>query len=133
MPNNVAVIQPMTADALVTERVKQLVAYVDSAGATQYRAYRYLRQEHDATLMPYIVYQSISSVALNVLDGYTCHNRVRMQIDVYDSKYLSCVELAHQVKKSFAGDNAVEIIGTSDSFDNDSKVYRVSIDVFIWE
>lgn len=99
------------------------------------RVYIAPRAETADKTIPYITQQLISSVPVNTLDGYTGHDRCRVQIDVYHKTFHDCELLASRVKRAInnvvAG--APVIDSAMSSFDTDSNLYRISIDVFISE
>lgn len=92
------------------------------------------RSDADDQTVPYITYQTISSVPVNTLDGYTGHDRVRVQVDVHTATLSDAEILMHRVKNALnnsAGSPQLDTVDTSR--DPETRLWRVSLDVFISE
>lgn len=92
------------------------------------------RSDADDQTVPYITYQTISSVPLNTLDGYTGHDRVRVQIDVHTNTLSDAEVLMHKVKNALnnsAGSPQLDTVETNR--DPETRLWRASLDVFISE
>ena len=73
-----------------------------------------------------------SDVPVNSLDGYTGHSRCRVQIDCYAATYGAAEELCQRVKMSVNNASGAPLIDTATAtFDQDTGLHRVSLDVFI--
>lgn len=80
---------------------------------------------------PYLVYTPISSTPLNTMDGYEHHEHVLMQIDVYAPTFKQSENLMQSVMTAL--DEAGCEIGTRQSLpDTNPKLYRQSLDVYVW-
>lgn len=96
------------------------------------RAFVAPRRESDDQALPYITHQMISDVPVNSLDGYTGHSRCRVQIDCYAATYGAAEELCQRVKMSVNNTSGAPLIDTATAtFDQDTGLHRVSLDVFI--
>jgi len=83
---------------------------------------------------PYLVYQVISSQPQNTLDGPTGHEWARVQIDIYHDSYDDGVQLSHDVVKTLNDSLQLKIYdGTQQMYENDSKLFRQSIDIEFWQ
>lgn len=83
---------------------------------------------------PYIVWQIISDVPENTIDGYTGHEWVRVQIDVYDKYYDAAVQLGHDVVATLDENiQTTDYFGTEQTFDTEAKLFRQSIDIGLWQ
>jgi hypothetical protein len=92
------------------------------------------RPESADQTVPYITHQMISRVPINTLDGYTQHDRVRVQIDVYAQTYSDAELLMHRVKMSINNASGAPIIDAEQSaYEYDAKLHRVTVDVFLSE
>ena len=92
------------------------------------------RQAQDSQAVPYITYQSISSVPVNTLDGYTGHDRVRVQIDAHATTLTDAETLISRVKHALnnaAGSPQLDTVQTNR--DPETRLWRASLDVFISE
>ena len=98
------------------------------------RIYPLIVPEHAPNEPPYIVYQVISSQSQNTLDGPTGHEWVRVQIDIYHDSYDDGVQLSHDVVKTLNDSLQLKIYdGTQQMYENDSKLFRQSIDIEFWQ
>lgn len=91
-------------------------------------------------LMPYVVYQRVSSVKIGLLASDTDIAEPRYQIDVYAGSYSSCRDTADQVvlaMQRWQGTEAGTVVmdttieNDSDTYDNDLLTYNSTIDVII--
>lgn len=84
----------------------------------------------------YITYQSISNMPLSILDGWTGHDQVRMQVNIYNSDNVQCERDAIQVKWAMDQQRLAgcELLDQSDGgFDADTQLYCQQIDFYIWQ
>lgn len=96
------------------------------------RVYTLIAPEGQALLPPYIIYDdSISNNPLHTLEGYTGHERVRVQIDVYDESFDNCIELSKKVIWAME-DKQAEYISQTQFYDFDVKLFRRSLDFWLW-
>lgn len=98
------------------------------------RVYADVATEHDDSTLPYITYTDVSTVPENTLDGYTGHEWVRMQIDVWhDDKYQGIL-LANKVINAINSNIHPSIYGgKTGMYDADSKLYRQLIEYEFWQ
>lgn len=92
------------------------------------------RSDADNQAIPYISYQTISSVPVNTLDGYTGHDRLRVQVDVHTDTLSDAELLMHRVKNALnnsAGSPQLDTVSTNR--DPETRLWRASLDVFISE
>ena len=61
------------------------------------RVYPIAINEHASQITPYAIYNIITSNPLSTLDGYTGHDWVRVQIDIYHSDYDELIALTKEV------------------------------------
>ncbi|MGB2081900.1 MAG: DUF3168 domain-containing protein [Psychrobacter sp.] len=84
--------------------------------------------------VPYIVWQVISAQPQNTLDGTTHHQWLRVQIDIYDTSYDKTVSLSNEVTQTLSnGINLFIHSGTQQLYENDTKLFRQSIDYEFWQ
>ena len=86
--------------------------------------------------LTYITYQSISNVSLVMLDGWTGHDQVRMQVNIYSSDNIQCEKDAVQVKWAMDQQRLAgcELLDQSDGgFDAETQLYCQQIDFYIWQ
>jgi hypothetical protein len=87
----------------------------------------------DPVTKPYIIYQAVSEVPQNSLDGATGLNNRRMQVDVYDTSYGATKTLAGSIKTAMAGAPFNNLhLSSQDLYENDTKLYRVTMDFSVW-
>lgn len=97
------------------------------------RVYQLVRRENAKPILPYIVYQPISSVPENYIGGYTGHESVRIQIDIYHNNYDKLDSLADNVIAMI--DRHIkpsEYQGRRQLYESDSDLFRQSIDYEFW-
>lgn len=98
------------------------------------RVYPMVVPEASIKNTPYIVWQVISDVPENTIDGYTGHEWVRVQIDVYDKSYDACVQLSHDVVATINNNiKTTDYYGTEQLYDNEARLFRQSIDIGLWQ
>lgn len=78
--------------------------------------------------IPYVIYQIISAMPVNTLDGVTFHERVRVQLDAYHDDYDELIKLYGQILEQF--DELPMSEHDNTTFSMDDGLYRASIDVF---
>lgn len=79
----------------------------------------------------YIVYTLVSSNPENSNDGFEGHEYALMQIDVYSPSYSDTDVLMLQVINAL--NNIKAEIGSRQSLpDSNPKIYRQSLDVYVW-
>lgn len=87
----------------------------------------------DRTERPYIVYQVISNVPENTLDGADGTENRRVQVDVWGKSYGESKTLELLVKSAMEAASFINILMVSrDSFESETQLYRVSIDYSVW-
>lgn len=92
------------------------------------------RSDADDQTVPYITYQTISNVPVNTLDGYTGHDRVRVQIDVHTNTLSDAELLMHRVKHALNNaDGSPQLDAMDTSRDPETRLWRASLDVFLSE
>lgn len=92
------------------------------------RVYPIVATEHADTAVPYAIYHTIASEPLNTIDGYTGHDFVRVQIDIYHSDYddlLHCVDNTTQALNNFL------YLGTT--YTSDGTLYRAIVEYKLWQ
>lgn len=83
---------------------------------------------------PYIVWQVVSSVPENTIDGATGHEWIRLQVDVYDESYDKAVQLSNDVIGIINSDiQTTDYYGTQQLYDTEAKLFRQSIDIGLWQ
>ena len=84
--------------------------------------------------LPYAVYQVISQVPSNVLSDTPGLFNSRMQVDVFARTYAECQTLKATLRGAMATGfgNAAKEINTTDLFEEDAKLHRVSMDWSVW-
>ncbi|WP_198333637.1 DUF3168 domain-containing protein [Psychrobacter namhaensis] len=86
------------------------------------------------TTTPYIVWQVVSAQPQNTLDGTTHHQWLRVQIDIYDTSYDKTVSLSNEVTQALS--NGIDLSihsGSQQLYENDTKLFRQSIDYEFWQ
>ena len=83
---------------------------------------------------PYIVWQVVSSVPDNTIDGATGHEWIRLQIDIYDESYDKAVQLSNDVLGVINSNiQTTDYYGTQQLYDAEAKLFRQSIDIGLWQ
>lgn len=94
------------------------------------RVYPIVISEHENIKPPYAIYNIITSNPLSTLDGYTGHDWVRVQIDIYDSDYDELIALTKQA--IIALDNHTSTyLGTT--YHKDGELYRSISEYHLWQ
>ena len=84
--------------------------------------------------LPYAVYQVISQVPSNVLADTPGLFNSRLQVDIFTRLYAEAQTLKGQIRSAMSsgfGRNASEI-SSQDLYEEEVKLYRVSMDWSIW-
>ena len=98
------------------------------------RVYPMIVPEGSIKDTPYIVWQVVSSVPDNTIDGATGHEWIRLQIDVYDKSYDNAVQLSNDVLAVINSNiQTTDYFGTQQMYDADAKLFRQSIDIGLWQ
>lgn len=84
---------------------------------------------------PYITYTPISSQRLQALEGYTGHNQVSMQIDIWADDVETTTRLAETVISLLEArtDISARVQQDRDDHDSTTNLVRKSLDFLIWE
>ena len=87
----------------------------------------------DPSVKPYIVYQVISDVQVNSLDGFSGLSNKRVQVDVYATSYGASKTLASSAKTAMSNAAFSNIhLSSQDLYENDTQLHRTSMDFSIW-
>ena len=87
----------------------------------------------DSVAKPYIIYQIISDVQFNDLDGFAGLSQKRCQIDVYHTSYGAVKTLAASIKTSMATALSQSVhLSSRDLHETDTQLYRISMDFSVW-
>lgn len=98
------------------------------------RVYPMIVPEGSIKDTPYIVWQVVSSVPDNTIDGATGHEWIRLQIDVYDKSYDNAVQLSNDVLGVINSNiQTTDYYGTQQLYDTEAKLFRQSIDIGLWQ
>lgn len=98
------------------------------------RIYPIIVPEGSIKKTPYIVWQVISNLPENTIDGATGHEWVRVQIDCYDPSYDAAVQLSNDVLGVINSNiQTTDYFGTQQMYDKDAKLFRQSIDIGLWQ
>jgi hypothetical protein len=84
--------------------------------------------------LPYAVYQVISQVPSNVLADTPGLFNTRIQVDAFARTYAECQSLKATLRGAMStgfGRAATEI-NTTDLFEEDAKLFRISMDWSVW-
>ena len=95
------------------------------------RVYPLFIPETQQIALPYIVYQPISTLPENTLDGTTGHEWVSMQIDVYCDDYDELLALSRQVINELATIKPSSYDGRQILYDD--ALYRAIIEFGFWQ
>lgn len=87
----------------------------------------------DVTL-PAITYVRISGGQVNSMGGYSGLENPRMQIDVWGATYTAAKTLAALVHAAMSAATTFSalLISDMDLYEDDTKIYRVSMDFSVW-
>lgn len=87
----------------------------------------------DPVVKPYIVFQIISDVQENGLDGYLGISNKRMQIDAYATAYGAVKTLAGQIKAAMSTAALSNLhLSSQDMYEPETQLYRITMDYSIW-
>jgi len=113
------------ANAAVTDALKPLV---------KGRVWPFVAPETNPGA-PYITYTPISSQRLQALEGYTGHNQVAMQIDIWADDVETTTRLAEIVIQLLEArtDISARVQQDRDDHDSTTNLVRKSLDFLIWE
>lgn len=84
----------------------------------------------------YITYQGVTNIPLNTVQGWTGHDRVRIQINVYNHEKLQAEKDANAVKWAMDQQkfSNCEIAEQRDGgFDEEAQVWGQEIDFYLWQ
>lgn len=104
------------------------------SGLVDNRVYpKYITEHQDSTL-PYIIYQTISNVPDDSMDGVSGHEWVRVQIDVYHDNYDDGINLANDAVE-ILNNNIKPMVygGMTEPDEPDQSIYRQSFDIEFWQ
>lgn len=97
------------------------------------RCYPLQRLDGEDTATPYIVYTPIDSIPDTTMDGFSGHEYTRVQIDIYHHHYDQLDVLANQVIAVIQNQiPRAEFLNRQHLIDNDSQLYRQSMDWQLW-
>lgn len=87
----------------------------------------------DVTL-PAITYSRISGGQVNSMGGFSNLENPRVQVDVWAATYTAAKTLAALVHTAMGGATTYSaiLISDMDLFEDDTKIYRVSMDFSVW-
>lgn len=90
---------------------------------------------HSGDARVYAVYQRISGVPENTIDGYTEINHCRYQITVYSDVYDDVVTFGEKSKRLIDNDKILNAQIMADEVDQDPETDRwfMRFDVMVWE
>lgn len=87
----------------------------------------------DPVTTPYIIFQVITDVRQNHLEGDAGLSVRRFQFDAYGKKYEEAKDLASWIKAAMAASGIVNIhLSSRDLHEQEVQLYRVSMDFTIW-
>lgn len=87
----------------------------------------------DPVTKPFILFQVISDVQQNHLDGYAGFSNKRFQIDAYATSYGAAKTLAASTKAAMAASVIINIhLSSRDLYEPEVQLYRVSMDFSVW-
>lgn len=111
-----------------SERIYSLLSSLVSG-----RCYPLFVPESEKSPPPYIVYNIVSNLPDNALDGITGHEWVRVQIDVYTADYDETLALSAQVVKTLDTIQPSIYGGTTYLHDDEAMLYRGLIEYEFWQ
>lgn len=86
-----------------------------------------------AIVKPYLTFQVVSNVPTVSLDGPSNLENRRVQIDVWADTYGAAKSLEATIKTTMQGSSFVNIpLLTQDFYEEETKLYRVSMDFSVW-
>lgn len=87
----------------------------------------------DKPTFPYITFQVVSNIPNVTLNGRNATENRRLQIDIWDRSYGGSKTLEGSVKTAMDSAAFVNVpVLYSETYEVDTKVYRVSMDYSIW-
>lgn len=87
----------------------------------------------DPVAKPYIIYQVISDVQANSLDGFSGLSNKRVQVDIYVMGYGGVKALAASAKAAMATALPQSIhLSSQDLHEPDTQLYRITMDFSLW-
>ena len=82
---------------------------------------------------PYIVYSKVSNQREYSHDGFADLSRARMQVSCYADSYGSAKQVAEEVISTLEGwENVSFLVNEQDLYEEDTGIYHVPVDFFIW-
>lgn len=92
------------------------------------------------TTLPAAVYQVISDVPVNSLDGYSGLSNARLQVDVYHGTYakgdVAARILLNALRSVISGVDGAEfsslLLARRDQYETETRLHRVNLDFSIW-
>lgn len=93
------------------------------------------KPESQKSVLPYMTYLKVSGVAENTIEGYTGHDLVRMQLNIYTSSALVGEKLASQVKYIMSEQHlaACEYLGDHSDYDEPTNLHYQQLDFYIFQ
>lgn len=88
----------------------------------------------DITILPAIIYQRVSSVPINSLDGDSGLDSVRMQISTWAATYKEAKTLSASVRSALDS-STMKIVteNDTDDYEPETKRFRVITDYVVWQ
>ena len=87
----------------------------------------------DPVIKPYIIFQVISDVQQNHLEGYAGFSNRRFQIDAYATSYGAAKTMAASIKTAMAASLIINVhLSSHDLYEPEVQLYRVSMDFSVW-
>lgn len=97
------------------------------------RVFPMQRWEGADSNQPYIIYTPIDTIPDSTMDGFSGHEYARVQIDIYHHHYDQLDVLANQVIAAIQNQiPRAEFLNRQHLIDNDSQLYRQSMDWQLW-
>ena len=81
----------------------------------------------------YLVYTIINTNPESTLDGYTGHEMAYIQLDIYTKSYDTCEDLTNKTIEILNNLNPFYYEGRQYLYENDTKLYRQSLDCHLWQ
>lgn len=84
---------------------------------------------------PYVTYQKISTESLDVIDGWTGHDYVRMQLMVVHQDNIQCERYSQQVRWLMTEQKYSECVcvGSYSDYDAETQLYYEMVDFMMWQ
>lgn len=85
-------------------------------------------------VLPAITYTRISGGQVSSLDGYSGLENPRIQVDAWAASYSGVKDLAAKIVTAMNGSAtfSATILSDTDFFEDETKIYRVSLDFSAW-